>query len=300
MNAAPIAPLSSPDTLKKASPFLHAVLNELSSEEDQRRAVSDPIPLQTTEMGEQALLYAEQTQSLQLQQSESTALKIVTNDGDEITLQMRSEWQVAAEYASTYSNSAEGESHSQYAALQQHQGYAIQYQVEGELDEGELEALDQLMKQVSVASDHFFSGNLAGAISELSEFELDTDEFTAMSLQMQRSVTYSMAESYKEVSQMRPSSLPHSSGQPANLLGLSSFVQEMQEMMNQLDEYLERIFEPNQFVGGVLEQAIERDPRSEPFSRERMAEIREFLQLALEEMHPTAESQSSNSPSISR
>ena len=287
MNSIPSLVPTSPDSLKKASPFLHNVLNDLDSES--HKGAKNPLPLtaySSSAVQQKQVLHAEHTQAFQMQQSGSTSLKIVTQDGDEITLQMHSEWQVSAESGKTYSQNGQGQQYSQYASLQQYQGYAIQYQVEGELDEGELEALDKLMEQVSGAANQFFSGDLAGAVSDLSQFELDASEFTQMSLTMQRSVTYSMAEAYKEVSQMAPASPPSSGDKPTNLLGLSSFVHDMQAMMDEVNEHLDRILMPYDFVGGLMEQAIERDPRSDLFGDELMEKIDNFLTQVLDELHP--------------
>jgi len=85
---------------------------------------------------------------------------------------------------------------------------------------------------------------------------------------------------------MAPASPPSSGDKPTNLLGLSSFVHDMQAMMDEVNEHLDRILMPYDFVGGLMEQAIERDPRSDLFGDELMEKIDNFLTQVLDELHP--------------
>ena len=233
----------------------------------------EPDATPTTDLSDlgQEVLYREYAQSFEMERSESTSLQIITADGDKITLNMSSEWQRSASREATVTDSEQSYSIHQ----QSYQGYNIQYQVEGELDEGELKALDDVMGQLSEVASDFFSGNLAGAISELSTFEMDTSEFTNLSMEMRRSVSYSMVESYREVSEMMPSSV--STGGHGGLHELSDFVQSMLDMIDNVEELLERINKPEEFVGGLMEQAIERDPRSQLFQNDSKSQIHDFL-----------------------
>ena len=217
--------------------------------------------------------YSAYNQAIELQQSGTAALQIETQDGDTITLQMQSQWYGALHYSETNTPSTQ----SKQASLEQYQGYTIHYQVEGELDEAELAALDQVMQQMSVATNHFFNGELDSAISSLNSFQLDAEQFTALSISMQRSVSYSMAESYREVSEMLPGV---GSVEPANggLLGLSDYIHSMLEMMDQVSEEIEQVLMPDRFITEVMQQAIEQDPRSERLTENRLTEFSTFLE----------------------
>jgi hypothetical protein len=212
--------------------------------------------------------------ALEMQQSGSTALEVKTQDGDTITLQMQSQWQSALYYSENNTPAAQ----SKQMTMEQFQGYAIQFQVEGELDEEELAALDQVMQQLSVATNHFFNGDLGGAISSLEQFQLDSEEFTSLAIHMERSVSYSMAESYREVSQLSPGSGQLQPAVTGGLFGLSDYVNNMLQMMDEVNEQIERILLPEQFVTQLMEQAIERDPRSDTMPQNLLSEIGSFLQ----------------------
>lgn len=222
--------------------------------------------------------YVEQMQSLALQQSEATSLSVITNDGDQITISMVSEWQLSMERGGAATHTAE----RPFGEIERYQGYAIQYRVEGELDEGERQALDQLIGTVSQVANEFFEGDLAGALSELEAFELDTREFTAMAMVMKRSVRYSMVESYREVSEMAPA-LPVDE-RSVNLPGLSRFIQDVQQMVRDVDEYLDRILSPEAFVFDLMGRVIERDPRVDQLSDRAVQELHTLLEQIVETM----------------
>ncbi len=216
--------------------------------------------------------------SFEMEQSGSTDLQIQTQDGDTITLQMQSQWQMAVEYGETNTASSQ----SIQAALQQYQGYAIHYQVDGELDEEEQQALNGVMQQLSVTTQHFFSGDLAGAIDSLEEFKLDSETFASISLTMERSVSYNMVEQYQEVNNMAPVQLPthETSG---GLVGLAGFTQNLFQMMDAVNEELERILVPEEFVYELMQQSIYRDPRSSELTGSLMNRVDQFLhEMALQ------------------
>ncbi len=218
----------------------------------------------------QQLLYMEHHQSFEMQQSGSTSIEVITNDGDVITLNMATHWQAAIHHG----ESASANHHSEYAAFEHYQGYAIEFQVEGELDEGEMKALNALMNQVAEVTDDFFAGNLPAAIEHMDKLKLDSSEFDALAVSMQRSISVSMTEAYQSVSEMVPSTPPVSLSTLPNLF---NYMEEVDEMVKEVDALFERIQMPDQFVNSLLSQAIERDPRSELFSEQMKSAIDHFL-----------------------
>lgn len=267
------------DPVQQFNPFLQQTGQGEAQQE--RTEVSSRIPSPPTQTDEimNGLRYAEHAQLFEVQQSGSTSLQIVTNDGDEITISMKSEWQTSA-----YSGeSVSADHHTQYAGVDSYQGYAIQYQVEGELDEGEREALDQLMGKVSSVANEFFSGDMAGTISELENFNLDAGEFSRLSMVMEHRVSYTMAETYQEVSQMHPPSSPQTDAF-VNFPALSDFVRDVLEMIDDVNALMDRVLKPEEFVQGLMSQAIERDPRAGLLQSGAMGEIDTFLDQVIN--HP--------------
>lgn len=250
----------------------HPTLNQLPNQnrgESAHASGNTPPPIEEVAASPPHSAYQ---QKVEFQQSGSTSLQIQTQDGDSITLQMQSQWQVAMGYSET--NTAT--SQSQQSILQHDQGYAIHYQVEGELDQEELDALDGVMQQLSVTAQHFFGGDLAGAVDSLEDFQIDSEVFALISMTMQRSVSYSMAEQYREIGEMSPASLP-TYGTTGGLTGLASFTQNLFQMMDAVNEELERILMPEQFVSTLMEQAIYRDPRSSELPESLLTKVEYFL-----------------------
>lgn len=99
---------------------------------------------------------------------ESVDLQLRTQDGDIIRLQFNSR--------------SAGESRGGYNATSQSANFSLT--VRGDLDEGELAALTDLLQQVSELSDEFFNGDFDRAFAMALEFEFDSSEFSSLSLDL--------------------------------------------------------------------------------------------------------------------
>ncbi len=213
----------------------------------------------------------------QLQQSTATRLEIVTEDGDTISLSMSTHWNSATLQASRWNPQQQ-----HHLALSHHsEGYAIHYRVEGELDDRERKALDEVIAKVTTAADHFYSGHLAEAITSLEQFDMNSEEFTSVALSMQQTIRYSAAEAYREVGRLghRPSTLPS-----ANLGGLAHFTLELEDLLEEVKSLFQRFSESQQFLLTLLQQALERDPRVADLEPHTLTQGLQFMQQVVTQL----------------
>lgn len=128
----------------------------------------------------------------------SANISIETQDGDVITLDFnRSE---AAAVAVEGQAGANGVSVS-FSAVRVVSS-DLNYSVQGELDEGEVEALDELLSKISKVADTFFGGQIAAAFEKASNLELDTEELSRYSIALQSTVVQTVVSRYQQVAEL--------------------------------------------------------------------------------------------------
>lgn len=131
--------------------------------------------------------------------AETFDLAITTRDGDKLRISVA---QASANWSQTSVAGASNGSQSSLVAGAQSGSLQIagwQVDVEGELDEDEIKALEKLFTQVQDLSDKFYAGDMAGAFDRAMALELDGEQLASMSLRLtQTSVRYA-SDAYSSV-----------------------------------------------------------------------------------------------------
>ncbi|WP_028295063.1 DUF5610 domain-containing protein [Oceanobacter kriegii] len=118
--------------------------------------------------------------------SNTFALEVQTRDGDTVTV-----------YYEQNSSMEEASSNGSYA-FSSLQDQAFSFSVEGELDDGEMEALNGLFKQVESLSNQFFAGNMGEAIKQAMDIGYDSTELAAFSLDLSQSRSVQTTNVYQQ------------------------------------------------------------------------------------------------------
>jgi len=126
----------------------------------------------------------------------SMSLELMTKDGDKISLSFM-------QSAQSFSYAAQ-EGHQMITAAGFEQGMAWQMDVMGSLDEGEQEALANLLQDVEKLSSTFFSGDLGGALEQAMELGFDGNELASMSLNLRQESFSSVSRAYNSVQPQLP------------------------------------------------------------------------------------------------
>lgn len=129
-------------------------------------------------------------------QSNSMTLELMTKDGDKVSLSFM-------QSSSSFSYAAQ-EGHQQITANGFEQGLAWQMDVVGHLDEGEQEALSNLLQDVEKLSSSFFSGDLGGALEQAMQIGFDGNELASMSLNLHQESFSSVSRAYNSVQPKLP------------------------------------------------------------------------------------------------
>lgn len=107
--------------------------------------------------------------------SQSFDLTVRTRDGDTVKLT------VNAKDVSLLKLNASGE-----GAMAKHQSNALAFEVVGELDEGELKAINALLSETQKLSETFFNGDLDAAFKQALKLQMDGTELAAFALNLQK------------------------------------------------------------------------------------------------------------------
>lgn len=134
-------------------------------------------------------------------QAETFDMQVTTRDGDRLTISIASasaSWSQSSVVAASNGGSSLLSTSSSSGSLQIG---AWQVQVEGELDDEERAALEDLFKQVQDISSDFYSGNLSGAFDRAMQLNMDGSQLASMSLQLTQTSVRQATDAYGAVAQ---------------------------------------------------------------------------------------------------
>lgn len=222
--------------------------------------------------GEPIHSYSSNFHQITLEQQGSTTIDLVTQDGDTINISLQSSW-----YQSAANSTQQSSSHSQQISFaeQQHH-FSLHFEVEGELDSDEQQALEKLLQGVGNTADLFFSGQLPQAIESLSQFEFNSEEFTSMALSMERNLHYSEIHQYQSTAQLSPIPMLDLQQSP-NLPGLAGWILETEALIEETPSLLEEILYPEQFLQQLLHEPLTLHPGYEATSAEQQQQLLQFI-----------------------
>jgi len=132
--------------------------------------------------------------------SESVSLQVNTKDGDRVTINVSRESGASAR--ELYAKNNDGESYQKENTSFARAG--LSYQVQGQLDEQELVAIDDFVGQVKNVADEFFQGDVQGALHQGLDLGYDEKQIANFSLDLHQEETRRFTEVYREVAQYSP------------------------------------------------------------------------------------------------
>jgi len=129
-------------------------------------------------------------------QQNSFQFSLTTADGDKVTIDASS---TRASVTQQYAAHIPGlETLLQYSEAQS-ENHQFSFSVDGELDEGELAAINDLLGQINELADTFFSGDLEGAFEQAMDVGYDSSEITAFALNLSQTSVQRVTQVYEGV-----------------------------------------------------------------------------------------------------
>jgi hypothetical protein len=131
--------------------------------------------------------------------AETFDLSVTTRDGDRLRISVA---QASASWSqSSFAASSDGKS-TTVVGTSQSGSMRIggwQVDVEGELDDDEIKALEKLFSQVQDLSDKFYAGDLAGAFDRAMALDMDGEQLASMSLRLTQTSVRQATDAYGAV-----------------------------------------------------------------------------------------------------
>jgi len=163
------------------------------------------------------------------------SFSLKTQDGDTVTITASANQQSrvqygAVNYASDYGNYQAGRFSAESSSSS-----AFSLQVDGDLDEGELAAINDLLGQVGDLSETFFAGDLDQAFNMALELGFDESEISQFALNLKQEVYTKIESTYGAVSNIQTREEDEQSSPFASLQENNKLLQ-MSEFIKLLDE----------------------------------------------------------------
>lgn len=138
-------------------------------------------------------------------QKNSFQFSLTTADGDKVSIDASS---MRASVTQQYASYIPGvETLLQYSEAQS-ENHQFSFSVDGELDEGELAAINDLLSQVNDLADTFFSGDLQGAFEQAMDVGYDSSEISAFALNLSQTSVQRVTQVYEGVQGDRQTEAP--------------------------------------------------------------------------------------------
>jgi len=133
----------------------------------------------------------------QTSENSSFSLSLVTQDGDEVTID------ISRASQSSFSAAFDRNGNSTLLSVNQKNTSSSSFQlnVTGELDEDELTAINQLLQDVDAIATDFFDGRFEEAFALALELDIDREELSSLNLQLQKTTTSRALASYQSTAQ---------------------------------------------------------------------------------------------------
>ncbi|PYC21059.1 hypothetical protein DMO17_17055 [Aquipseudomonas alcaligenes] len=161
----------------------------------------DYVPKTPTDSGSTGLVAAAAYSERFAARAETFDMQVTTRDGDRLRISVAAasaSWSQSRAVAASDGSTALLAASSSSGSIQIG---AWQVQVEGELDDEERAALEDLFGQVQELSNQFYAGDLAGAFDRALALDMDGSQLASMSLRLTQTTVRQATDAYSAVAQ---------------------------------------------------------------------------------------------------
>ncbi|MCG5511206.1 DUF5610 domain-containing protein [Ectothiorhodospira lacustris] len=201
--------------------------------------------------------------------AESLELTLTTREGDKVTVQFQS----ATDIQARGGMSRDGDQSMQWLDVSRAKQSGYRFSVQGDLNAQELEAIENLVRDVSGLANEFFNGDVQKAFEMVPDLRFDSSQLASMDLSMTRVEQYSATARYQQTQQIEE-------GERARPgLRLGQLMREMQEQFNRsVLAFLDR---PQEEAGRIMSALVQQDVRFLEAGESQQARFRENLERLL-------------------
>lgn len=209
----------------------------------------------------------------QLKQSSEASIEIVTQDGDRVEINYSS----FIQSASSQSYYVDSQISASRYELNAESSVAFQFSVQGELDQGEQQAINELLSEVGDIANSFFSGDVQAAFNSALELGINAQELKSYTVDLQQSSSIKVVETYQQTEQLtRPENNPAETAStgPARAIDVLSQLEQLLDNL-QANSIIEQ---PDTMVKSLLTDMFEM------LSEEFQYPIKSYIEDAVESL----------------
>jgi len=210
------------------------------------------------------------------ERADSFELNVTTKEGDQVRIRFdRSE-----SFQAGMSVAADGKGNSAMVFdMSRTQSSGFSFSVEGNLNADEIDAIQNLIRDVSQLSDEFFNGNVQRAFEQAGQLSLDSSQLSAFDLSLTRTEVRSMASQYQQTEKLTDQV---EDDRPGRRLG--QLVQELRDQFN--NRMLEFVQDQMGFGKSLMQSLVEQDTRFKLADAEQQGRYQDNLGKLLNAVDP--------------
>ncbi|MFN3880812.1 MAG: DUF5610 domain-containing protein [Nitrincola lacisaponensis] len=214
------------------------------------------------------------------ERADSFELNITTREGDEVRIRFdRSD---SFQYGFGAAMDGQGNA-AMVFDMSRTQSSGFSFSVEGNLSVEEIDAIQNLIRDIGQLADDFFKGDVQRAFEQVGELTLDTTQLSAFSLSLSRTEVRSVAAQYQQTQQLTDADAEE---RPGRRLG-----QLMQQLKEQINSPLLAFVEQQVGFGKSLMQSlVEQDARFKQADASQQAKYQDNLGRLLQTLDQTSAS----------
>lgn len=140
---------------------------------------------------------------VQVERSRSFEMEVVTQEGDRVKIQVNSGQSFASDHATFSNRNGNGVSQRAEALDARFSSYDnLSFSVEGDLNEQEMAALNDLFGQVNRVADTFYGGDVEAAFNQAMDVGMNPEQLASFAVNMNQAETVAVRDVYVSVQNM--------------------------------------------------------------------------------------------------
>jgi hypothetical protein len=215
--------------------------------------------------------------------AERVGIQVKTRDGDLVTIHLQ---QQQASFSSSSINAAHNGGRFGFEAdtlSGRYSNGSYSFTIEGNLDEGEIKALDSLLIQIEGVASQFFNGNLGAAFDSALKIGFDTDRLSAFSVNMSRVHVEQSTQMYRGVAGLggnASKSVPVAALDGSSMGALKKYTQSLYQTLGKANLFDQR----HLLVEGLFKQVFGDKAEKLQMPTERYSQITDFTLKLLDRL----------------
>jgi len=223
------------------SPEFEAATSNYVSGQGPAPSADSTDSLTRQEIGTKLASYSE----MQLAQARDFSFELQTRDGDLVTVDASSLFALQAESGKGVTSGEHGRHQFDYQSVSGVRESSFAFSVEGELDVGELEAINELLNKVNDLASDFYHGDVAVAFEKALELGFDDREISGFAFSMSQMQSVKALQAYQpEQAILKPNIM-------AELKPIGRFASELSRSLTVADEAFAH---PRELLSSLMKQ----------------------------------------------